>query len=73
MSTTGTQASFLKLFDGDHEKVKSLDDMVSKAFGFNNKFIVTGQTYTRKLDYLVASLLSGICQSISKMANDIRM
>jgi len=70
---TGTQASFLNLFDGDHEKVKRLDDMVSKAFGFNNKFIVTGQTYSRKLDARVAAFLSGVCQSISKTANDIRL
>ena len=70
---TGTQASFLNLFDGDHEKVKKLDDMVSKAFGFNSKFIITGQTYSRKLDARVAFLLSGFCQSISKMANDIRL
>ncbi|MFC1541152.1 adenylosuccinate lyase [Candidatus Latescibacterota bacterium] len=71
--TTGTQASFLSLFDNDHQKVKKLDDMLCKAFGFKAKFMVTGQTYTRKVDSIVASMLSGICQSISKMANDIRL
>ena len=71
--TTGTQASFLNLFDGDHEKVKRLDEMVSRAFGFTDRFIVTGQTYSRKLDARTASFLSGICQSVSKMANDIRL
>ena len=71
--TTGTQASFLNLFDGDHEKVKCLDEMVSRAFGFTGRFIVTGQTYSRKLDARTASFLSGICQSVSKMANDIRL
>ncbi|MFC1560974.1 adenylosuccinate lyase [Candidatus Latescibacterota bacterium] len=71
--TTGTQASFLSLFDDDHEKVKRLDDMLCKSFGFNSTFLVTGQTYTRKLDAFVASFLSGVCQSISKMANDIRL
>jgi adenylosuccinate lyase len=71
--TTGTQASFLSLFDSDHEKVKKLDEMVSRAFGFTKVFMVTGQTYTRKLDARVASVLSGICQSASKMAYDLRL
>lgn len=71
--TTGTQSSFLSLFEGDHEKVKKLDEMVSAAFGFQRRFMVTGQTYTRKIDFGAASLLSGICQSISKMSNDIRL
>lgn len=71
--TTGTQASFLSLFDNDHEKVKKLDDMLCDAFGFTAKFMVTGQTYTRKVDSYAASILSGICQSISKMSNDIRL
>jgi len=71
--TTGTQASFLSLFENNHEKVKRLDDMLCKAFGFKNTFLVTGQTYTRKLDARVASFLSGVCQSISKVANDIRL
>ncbi len=71
--TTGTQASFLSLFEGDHEKVKKLDEMVSNAFGFDRTFGVTGQTYTRKLDAKVAAVLSGICQSASKMAHDLRL
>ena len=71
--TTGTQASFLKLFDGDHEKVKKLDETVSAAFGFSDVFRVTGQTYTRKTDARGASVLSGICQSLTKMSNDIRL
>ena len=71
--TTGTQSSFMELFDGDHEKVKKLDEMISKAFGFTKTFYVTGQTYTRKVDARVASVLSGICQSATKMSNDIRL
>ncbi len=71
--TTGTQASFLSLFDNDHEKVKQLDNKLCRAFGFDKKFMVTGQTYSRKVDSIAASILSGICQSISKMANDIRL
>jgi adenylosuccinate lyase len=71
--TTGTQASFLSLFDGNHDKVKKLDDMVSKAFGFSGSFIVTGQTYTRKQDVRIASCMSGVCQSATKMSNDFRL
>jgi adenylosuccinate lyase len=71
--TTGTQASFLSLFEGDHEKVRRLDDMVSRAFGFPNAFLVTGQTYTRKVDSRVAAFLSSVCQSLTKMSNDIRL
>lgn len=71
--TTGTQASFLSLFDGDHDKVKRLDRMVTEAFGFDSAFTITGQTSTRKLDSRVAALLSGICQSASKMSQDIRL
>ncbi|MFC1512267.1 adenylosuccinate lyase, partial [Candidatus Latescibacterota bacterium] len=71
--TTGTQASFLSLFDGDHGKVKELDRMIAAAFGFESTFLVTGQTYTRKMDARIAALLSGIAQSISKCANDIRL
>ncbi len=71
--TTGTQDSFLKLFDGDHEKVKRLDRMVAESFGFKRLFIITGQTYTRKQDYMVAQALSGIAQSAHKMATDIRI
>ncbi|QXM06083.1 adenylosuccinate lyase [Crassaminicella indica] len=71
--TTGTQASFLKLFDGDHEKVKKLDKLVAKKLGFEKTFPVTGQTYSRKLDYKVISILSAIAQSTHKMTNDIRL
>jgi adenylosuccinate lyase len=71
--TTGTQASFLSLFNGDHEKVKKLDEMVSRAFGFQNAFIITGQTYTRRVDSRVAAFLSGVCQSLAKMSNDLRL
>jgi len=71
--TTGTQASFLHLFDGDHEKVKRLDSMVANAFGFDATFAVTGQTYTRKTDSRTAAVLSGICQSASKFSCDLRL
>ncbi len=71
--TTGTQDSFLKLFGGDEEKVKELDRRVAERFGFKKRFIVTGQTYTRKQDYFVAQALSGIAQSAHKMATDIRI
>jgi adenylosuccinate lyase len=71
--TTGTQASFLNLFDGDHEKVKLLDKNVAKMMGFDDVFPVTGQTYTRKVDAQVASILGGLAQSLHKFANDIRL
>lgn len=71
--TTGTQASFLDLFDGDNEKVKLLDDLVVKKLGFNKKYAVTGQTYPRKFDYTVLSILSQIAQSCYKFANDLRL
>ncbi|HON10914.1 MAG TPA: adenylosuccinate lyase [Chitinispirillaceae bacterium] len=71
--TTGTQASFLALFDGDHEKVKALDKKVSSMMGFEKVIPVSGQTYTRKLDFTALSLLSGLAQSLHKMANDIRL
>ena len=71
--TTGTQASFLSLFEGDHDKVKKLDRMVSEAMGFEHVLPVTGQTYTRKIDAQAASVLSGLSQSLHKMANDIRL
>jgi adenylosuccinate lyase len=71
--TTGTQASYLKLFDGDHEKVKQLDELVAKKLGFERTFPVSGQTYSRKFDYKVLSVLSGIAQSLHKMTNDIRL
>ncbi|NLG19283.1 MAG: adenylosuccinate lyase [Fibrobacter sp.] len=71
--TTGTQASFLSLFEGDHEKVKALDKKVSANMGFENVVPVSGQTYTRKIDFLAVSLLSSLAQSLHKMANDIRL
>ena len=71
--TTGTQASFLDLFDGDHEKVKDLDRRVVKKMGFERSIPVSGQTYTRKVDFKVLSVLSGIAQSAHKMTNDIRL
>lgn len=72
--TTGTQASFLELFGGDHSKVKRLNARVCELMGFEKKWIpVSGQTYTRKIEYYVVSLLSGICQSTYKMASDIRL
>ena len=71
--TTGTQASFLSLFDGSHEKVKALDKNVAKKMGFDSVFPVTGQTYTRKIDAQAAAILSGLAQSLHKFANDIRL
>ena len=60
--TTGTQASFLELFDGDHEKVKQLNKRVCESMGFSKWVCVSGQTYTRKIDYRVLSVLSGLAQ-----------
>ncbi len=71
--TTGTQATFLELFDGDHEKVRALDRKVAAAFGFDATYPVTGQTYPRKVDAFVLDALSGIGQSAAKMAGDIRL
>lgn len=71
--TTGTQASFLELFDGDHEKVRELDRAVAKAMGFERTLAVTGQTYTRKLDAQVLGVLSGIAASAAKFAGDVRV
>jgi len=71
--TTGTQATFLELFDGDHDKVKSLNEKVCSKMGFDKCIAVSGQTYTRKIDYHVLSLLSGIAQSAYKMCGDIRL
>ncbi|MTI70260.1 MAG: adenylosuccinate lyase [Firmicutes bacterium] len=71
--TTGTQASFLKLFDNDHDKVKKLDKLVAEKMGFEKTYPVTGQTYSRKLDFNVLSALSGIAQSLHKITNDIRL
>jgi len=71
--TTGTQASFLALFEGDHEKVKALDGKIAAAFDFNETFPVTGQTYTRKIDSIVLGALAGIAQGAHKFACDIRL
>lgn len=71
--TTGTQASFLELFDGDHEKVKLIDPIISKKMGFDSYFAVSGQTYPRKLDSQILNILSGIAQSSFKFSNDIRL
>ena len=71
--TTGTQASFLELFGGDHEKVRQLDQKVALKLGFQQTFPVTGQTYTRKADSGVLDTLSGVAQSASKLAGDLRL
>ena len=71
--TTGTGASFLELFGGDHEKVKRLEELIAKKMGFSSAYAVSGQTYTRKVDYFSLSVLSGIAQSAAKMATDLRL
>ena len=71
--TTGTQASFLELFAGDHAKVRRLDELVSRKLGFGNSYDVTGQTYTRKVDSQVVSVLAGISESTHKAGNDLRL
>ena len=71
--TTGTQASFLELFDGDHEKVKKLEGLIAKEMNFTDIVPVSGQTYSRKMDANVLSTLSGIAQSASKFATDLRL
>ena len=71
--TTGTQASFMTLFDGDEEKVKELDKIVAKKMGFEKSYGVTGQTYPRKLDSIVLNTLSEIAQSAYKFSNDLRL
>ena len=71
--TTGTQASFLELFDGDLEKVKKLDGMIAEKMGFSGCYPVSGQTYSRKIDTRVLNILSGIAQSAHKFSNDIRL
>jgi len=70
---TGTQASFLSLFDGDHDKVLKLDAMVAEAMGFTTSLVITGQTYTRKFDTQVIEALAGIGQSVHKFTNDVRL
>ena len=71
--TTGTQASFLSLFDGDHAKVEQLDRMVTERFGFAESFAVTGQTYPRKVDAQIVSSSAGVAASVHKFCNDIRL
>ncbi|MDB2576140.1 adenylosuccinate lyase, partial [Planctomycetota bacterium] len=71
--TTGTQASFLELFEGDHQKVRKLDELVTAKMGFDRTFGVTGQTYPRKLDFRVMQVLSSISQSAHKFATDLRL
>lgn len=71
--TTGTAASFLELFDGDHEKVKALDALIAKKMDFAGTYPVSGQTYSRKVDYNVTSVLCGVAQSASKFSSDIRL
>ncbi len=71
--TTGTQASFLELFDGDHEKVRDLDARVSAKLGFPKVFSITGQTYTRKQDAQLLATLAGVAASAAKFATDLRL
>ena len=71
--TTGTQASFLELFDGDHEKCRKADQMIARKMGFDSCYAVSGQTYSRKIDTRVISVLAGIAQSAHKFSNDIRL
>lgn len=71
--TTGTQASFLELFNGDHETVRKIDGMIAEKMGFKECYPVSGQTYSRKVDSRVLNVLSGIAQSAHKFSNDIRL
>ena len=71
--TTGTQAAFLALLDGDHSKVKRLDKIIADAFGFKNICVITGQTYQRKIDCLVVNCLASVAQSAHKLCNDLRL
>lgn len=71
--TTGTQASFLELFEGDHEKIKRLDRMIAQKMGFPGVYLVSGQTYSRKVDSRVLNVLAGIALSAHKFSNDIRL
>lgn len=71
--TTGTQASFLELFSGNHQKVKELDGLIAEKMGYPGVFAVSGQTYSRKLDSQMMFILSGIAQSAHKFSNDIRL
>ena len=71
--TTGTQASFLELFDGDHDKIDKIDPMIAEKMGFKDCYPVSGQTYSRKVDTRVANVLAGIAASAHKFSNDIRL
>ena len=71
--TTGTQASFMNLFEGDEEKIKSLDTYVAEKMGFEKSYGVTGQTYPRKIDYIILNTLSEVAQSAYKFSNDLRL
>lgn len=71
--TTGTQASFVELFHGDSEKIRQLEKMIAEEMGFSECFPVSGQTYSRKLDYQVLAVLAGIAESCSKFSNDLRL
>ena len=71
--TTGTQASFLELFEGDQEKCDRLDPMIAEKMGFASCYPVSGQTYSRKVDTRVLNVLSGIAASATKFSNDIRL
>lgn len=71
--TTGTQASFLELFDGDQERIDKIDPMIAQKMGFSSCYPVSGQTYSRKVDTRVINILAGIAASATKMTNDIRM
>ncbi|MDD4642597.1 MAG: adenylosuccinate lyase [Erysipelotrichaceae bacterium] len=71
--TTGTQASFLKLFDGDHQKCRRLDELIANKMGFTACVAVSGQTYSRKIDSKIINVLAGIAQSAHKFSNDIRL
>ena len=71
--TTGTQASFLELFDGDHDKIKKIDKLIAEKMGFIDCFPVSGQTYSRKVDSRVLNVLAGIASSAHKFSNDIRL
>ena len=71
--TTGTQASFLELFEGDHEKIRKIDKMIANKMGFEDVYPVSGQTYSRKVDTRVLNVLAGIAASAHKFSNDIRL
>jgi len=71
--TTGTQASFLELFDGDHDRVDRLDDLVGRKMGFPESYGVSGQTYTRKVDFALQATLAGVATSLSKFGHDLRL